>query len=627
MNARHLLRGSAPLLLSMLVLTTAGCSTSLTSTKVNNFNSFSKGQVYYLPRAEYQVTVSRELKKCTVAFDSDADAALSWLEDQFSASKSQDTDMQQLEFIKSILTDPILKNGDVKAPLEFLLSDTWPSQLVTRQEKKDPDESNATPEIVETVQRQVLDNFVKTIKEKKPALKLKFEAALSAQAVMALAPDTAKTYSLDYELMQSGLKGTDYSVEMYPNGTLKSVNVTIDDQTGTAIQSVLGGVAKLAAAAGGFPLQLPQTQSGATPPFQSFSDWKNLKKKNSDALSPCKPEIRLKIYQRAGLEAQAESNADEILAQTKMVDILDKAQVKSIAERDKAKAALKELNKDDPKYGEASALATKTQGDVKITTGKSLDAKATLAEMEQAANKVSSRLGALRKALTYTNTYTVRPKLKELSFTVGGEEEAMKNWLDEATLNSCAKNIPACAYLSDFRKAISAHVDIYAPEMPSGAEVEAVSSGVFYRQPLKSLLLVCKAAACVSDSKLTSVPEAILLSTTVDVPQLGALAVLPLNNAPFQNNTLGASFAESGALTKVTYKSNAAAAKAAEVFDSSAETVLKFKDAKRLQESTKLNASAAELDSRKKVIDAQLALEKSQADLDSFRDSQKRPVE
>jgi len=93
----------------MLVLTTAGCSTSLTSTKVNNFNSFSKGQVYYLPRAEYQVTVSRELKKCTVAFDSDADAALSWLEDQFSASKSQDTDMQQLEFIKSILTDPILK--------------------------------------------------------------------------------------------------------------------------------------------------------------------------------------------------------------------------------------------------------------------------------------------------------------------------------------------------------------------------------------------------------------------------------------------------------------------------------------------------------------------------------------
>ncbi|MEG0885536.1 MAG: hypothetical protein RSH52_30265, partial [Janthinobacterium sp.] len=97
-----------------------------------------------------------------------------------------------------------------------------------------------------------------------------------------------------------------------------------------------------------------------------------------------------------------------------------------------------------------------------------------------------------------------------------------------------------------------------------------------------------------------------------------------LKNETFQNNTLGASFAETGTLTKVIYKSNAAAVKAAAVFESSADTVLKFTDAKRLQESTKLDANTAELESRKKLIDAQLSVEKAQADLDNFRESQKK---
>jgi len=95
-----------------------------------------------------------------------------------------------------------------------------------------------------------------------------------------------------------------------------------------------------------------------------------------------------------------------------------------------------------------------------------------------------------------------------------------------------------------------------------------------------------------------------------------------LKNGPFQNNTISASFAENGTLTKVAYKSNAALAKAAEVFDASADSIMKFREAKRNQEASKLETSASELAAKKKLVDAQLDLEKSQAALDSFRKGQ-----
>ena len=74
---------------------------------------------------------------------------------------------------------------------------------------------------------------------------------------------------------------------------------------------------------------------------------------------------------------------------------------------------------------------------------------------------------------------------------------------------------------------------------------------------------------------------------------------------------------------ELTYKTNAAAAKAAEIFESSADTIMKFKEAKQNQGATKATAAAAELDARKKLVEAQLALEKAQSDLDKFRDEQK----
>ena len=58
------------------------------------------------------------------------------------------------------------------------------------------------------------------------------------------------------------------------------------------------------------------------------------------------------------------------------------------------------------------------------------------------------------------------------------------------------------------------------------------------------------------------------------------------------------------------------------MFESSADSIVKFSEAKRNKGTNNLEASASEVNARKKLIEAQLALEKSQAELDKFRKEQ-----
>lgn len=632
MKSRYYPPSRSAILPILFVFFSAGCTTQLRSEKIEDYSKLSTGQVYYLPRAEYQVTVTRELKSCMVGFDSEADAAVAWLAIQLPKISTQETIADQVAFVRSIESDPVIRQPDVRQSLIGILGTGSPSALLLPagttafspgEQRRHSPPSQTAPK----VDQNALGDAMQKLDASGPTIKLKLEAAMTAAATPSWVPDGKRAFTLDYTAMQDGLKATDYAVESYPNGTLKSVNVTIDDQTGPVILSVLGGVAKLAAASGGFPLQaVTQTQHATTKPFQSFKEWKATS--IDSAAGPCTKDVTLKLYQRAGLESQADSNAETLLVQQKKVDKLDAAQVEAIAVQDKAKAALKEIDSADPKRPDAEALVKKTQADAKLASKATLDAKVELADMNQAAAKISTRLAAVRKALTVMHSTTFQPELSTRFLKMPGATEALQAWIAPDTQKSCSNDISTCKGLTDFMDTISAHAAIHADLPLINTAKASDSNGIYYRQPLRAALLVCKSKPCLDDDGHLAVdPSGILLNTPVDVPQLGALAVLPLQNGPFQNNSVSASFAESGSLTKVTYKSNAAAAKAAEVFEGSADLVLKYKDAKRLQESTKLDVSASELESRKKVVDAQLALEKSQSDLDAFRKSQTKAGE
>ena len=592
------------------------CSTSLESKKIENFSNISRGQVYYLPRVDFQIATTRELRKCGISYLTDTLTIQAWLADQLEAATLQDTDEQTMRLIAAIPSDPILKIDNLKAAL----GTQWSDNLAAYSRI---DDKKSTPKSQMKALRNEMARISAIIAGAKPSAIFNLEASIGAQATSSITADTSHSYTLSYERMQSGLKGTDYAVEVYPNGTLKAVNVAIDDQTGPAIQSVLGGIVKIAAAAGGFPLQSRQAQSGKAKGFLSFSDWGEAETRN--LLSPCKPDIALKLYQRSGVEDQADAYAKAALETLKKIDKLSGEQVNMLAARDKAKAALKDMHASDPDYPAAAAALKNAESALKLASSALNDAKAAQASNDQDAAKVTSRLATLRKALSDTLMSTIRPQAEGRSLKIEGEEIALQKWLNGPSQAYCNKAPEVCDSIEKFKRSLTAYADLYLPGLPMQNANDETQTGIYYRQPVKATLLVCKIASCLNTQReISAHPDTILLNTLVDIPQLGALAVLPLKNETFQNNTLGASFAETGTLTKVIYKSNAAAVKAAAVFESSADTVLKFTDAKRLQESTKLDANTAELESRKKLIDAQLSVEKAQADLDNFRESQKK---
>ncbi|MEO3714120.1 hypothetical protein [Roseateles flavus] len=609
--------GGLALLALVALMGLSACTTTLTASKVGNFDKVVKGQVYYLPRAEFQVNLSRELKSCNVVYQDDAQAALAWLGAQLQSARGADTPEDALKIMDAIVADPVLSRGDVQPGINAVLGSNWLQRVVVTAAAQPPKPGSKQKGKAAKDTREVSDDGLNklsaAIRQLNLRPELKLEVDVTAQVVPSFAPDASHAYSLDYAPMAEGLKATDYTVETYPGGTLKSVNVTIDDQTGPAILSAIGGITKLTAAASGFPL--PTANAAKAVPFQSFGDWQDAQAERAVA---CKADIRWKLYQRDGLEAQSEAGAETSLALQKDVDKLNDEQVKAIAALEKAQAALKELDENDPKRPEAKAQVTKAESDSKLAAKQVLDAKAKLTGAQQAAAKVVTRLASVRKALTVMSSTTFRPTPAVLSQDLPGAVEALQAWLAP---DPC-KGDKQCVHpdRSRLAAAMSAQVALYAPSLPGDRSNDVGEVGVFYRQPFKSTLLVCKAQVCTSGGAIVATPDVVLVSSLVDVPQLGALAVLPLKNGPFQNNTITASFAESGALTKLAYKSNAAAAKAAEVFESSADALMKFREAKRNQETSKLEASASELAAKKKLIDAQLALEKAQADLDKFRE-------
>ena len=91
------------------------------------------------------------------------------------------------------------------------------------------------------------------------------------------------------------------------------------------------------------------------------------------------------------------------------------------------------------------------------------------------------------------------------------------------------------------------------PWKPIASAPAASPGGVIFRQPVQGTLSVHFCGDWSASRGTCSASKQDTLATTA-IPQLGRLQVLPYRNGPFQNNELTATFAESGALTKVTYE-------------------------------------------------------------------------
>lgn len=404
----------------------------------------------------------------------------------------------------------------------------------------------------------------------------------------------------------------------------------MEDQTAHIVQSTLQGVAKIAAAASGLPASSIALQSAPKGPVVSFADWLEAKQ---SSMALCSAATRLRLAQKDALVDANEISVRQSLSLMKSVTKQEKVveELNSAAEEGKKKLAA--MAENDPGR-DAQAAAVKTATAAADAAQKQLETlKKSQQALTEASSNASNRLVNARKELTLTTVTNFSPEPAEwtgnaikapalVSVQLGGAKEALKAWMDEnAVRNYCKKNVAMCTdeWPGNALKVLYAEAALYPPFTELAATPPPQSGSVIYRQPVRTWTFVCKEAPCLDEAgKLRAQQKDILLTSAVDVPQLGVLASLPLRNTAFQNNTLTASFAETGALIKLSYVTNASAAAAADTFTSSADVFLKYKDAMRTEESSALEQPKAQVDARTALLKAQLEEEKAKVELANF---------
>lgn len=593
-------------LITIALILINGCTTKLHATKVSDSEEAVEGHVYYLPRIEFSVNLERELKSCTVKFQEDGDGVIEWLRTSSTEFVKFKSEAELITAWTELLNDPILQRTDVITYLNYKLGSNWKTEKPPTEEERD-----------------AFENFINENAKTRSAPTLFLDVSMKAQAIPFIIPDEDHVYSIQYSGMQELLKGTNFSVENFPNGTLKSINITLDDQTGSIVQSSISGLAKLAASSAGFPIPTGNFHSGELKPnLTRYSIW--IKKiQNEKAL--CNASTLLKVAQRDALTADVQGKAKIALELSELIAQLEKDVESEIKLKDQNQKDLDSMSADDPKRTALSTTIENIKATIKSKqTNIDTQKKSQVAAIESS-NKASTQLDVLRKKLTVTSVTTFHPSYAENHVPLLGAEESLSAWLDREKVqefclmddNICNDNWPG-----DTASKLNADAAIY-PSFTKLHNIKApTNNSIVYRQPIKSSLIICKENACLdSVNHLIAEPQNILLSSSVDIPQFGVLASLPLKNTSFQNNSLSASFTESGALTKLTYTTNAVASKATETLSSSAETFMKFKEAKSKEGKAKLDNSAAEVDARTKLLEAQLKQEQAQENLNSFREN------
>lgn len=229
-----------------------------------------------------------------------------------------------------------------------------------------------------------------------------------------------------------------------------------------------------------------------------------------------------------------------------------------------------------------------------------------IAQLEKELSYRDAVVKKLAAAFSFTQTCSIVPT--RTAFSSRGKENTtvttdcpvpqsvLGTWLGDAAENA-APNLKLMTAISVSNALLDGGTD----NKPSTGK-----DAVFhYRQPVPVSITVTRPSA----SEPIAVGEAIL-------PQLGTYYSLPIIVSNwFSSSTIEASFSDSGVPTKIRYASPSEAAKSAATFAQSVDTVAKYVDLRRGEETASLKREVDLLDLKKKKADAQKALKESEQSL------------
>ncbi len=655
------------------LLSLSACRTQLMVSPVKANSVPPEGQVYFLSRVEHLATLDRELAKCEVNpslnllahawFRSEVDAlgdlrgelrnsALLGLHPKCPTATHQPTSaglgtalqrVQDLlpkeppaacgqqhpahtsayekvfrEILRDFLRDPVLVSGV-----------DWGTQCpkTARSLESLTDSTDLNARLAQLTSCPA--GFNRDTELAEVNLSVLMRASVTANTL----PDMNHAYTIDYLGMTKGTKQTEYLVEKYPNGTLKSVNSKIDDRTAQVIQGTLRGALRLAAASGGFPVtfDVAGAQVGGARLPLTFDQWRTANEGKFPETPLCKARILQLLRQRSDLEAQTSGASTRILALIKEAGEATAAAGKLTKEAADLQKQLDALPAGDPGRKALEEKIEKLKAEAKIQTAKAEQLLKDKAALEEAQGGSLGKFAAVRKQLTITTTHLFRAErpagATAMEEVIKGADVASAAWFDPSALTKyCSPTLLPCD--GTIPKALSASIAGYLGPQPvvQTASKPTEATSLIYREPAHGLLLVCKERACLAtNGNLSATPEDTLLVTLADFPQLGILAFLPLTNDTFQNNAIEASFSASGSLEKLKYVSNARAEAAAKAFEGVSADVLAFTEAKQGAKKKELETEKAELDAEKALLEARLARDKARQALEDFHNPGPEP--
>lgn len=428
--------------------------------------------------------------------------------------------------------------------------------------------------------------------------------------------------SISYEDLSSLSKTTDFGIELYPTGILKSVNVTVNDHTADiAAEGIKAavGIAKMVIGVPGLPNAAEATGASedrvmigctedAAQTLNGMAKQKDVAKTTAGAL-------------KTATKAASDFEADH-KETSRAAEVVKEADKLATAQRDaqeKADSATKAVADSVSKLTLTAQTSYSPGGKMEVLG---------LAAAQQGKATPDSLLEFRYKTMTdqwlvvpFAQTLTIANAQLDRAHWQGKDVSADAQQAAHMLWNS-ANGSPDVE--TPFVKT-TVVVDSFALTRQSSATSSLVPAsdclagkgpvcGILYRTMAPARVHICRVdtqadvdpVKALCRAKMSDDP-ALLFAEDRSIPQLGQLASLPFRNGAFQNNTLTAEFSEAGALVKVGYKKpdaeGVAIGKALNNGIDGASSIIAYGTGRELRS----------LQSQKAIADAQAALATSQA--------------
>jgi hypothetical protein len=332
----------------------------------------------------------------------------------------------------------------------------------------------------------VLRNCSTVLENGAPSLHLELDVTASAAA--SNEADPGQRYYIPYETLRSWAKETQVTLESYPNKTLKTLNVTINDQSAAITTAAIGTAVKLGAlVAAGTPVGTENEMCSEEAIVYLQKVQTSKEKLASVAVVP-KPDPNAGAADSAGKKPKVAPPAATQVPDsqiTKIQSSIDQA----VADHLTSKVVVEWI----PRIGDLA------------TWGSGIDAAALKIEPDQGVARWLTPKGIA--------------------------------WL--SAHNSDPTNVYVLAAVPHWDRALVE---------PTIAED---TDGLVLRDPAVGALYLCKGACPVPNAGSAVVVNNTQSITAMAFPQLGNIVVVPLHNSMMQNSVLDVAVSEEGVITKL----------------------------------------------------------------------------